>query len=264
MVLKKRLGDIGTSMSPLNIHLKNLPQDLVKQLETEFQKLHQEYFLGHWEPSQLDGGRFAEIVLRILEYKNIGIYTPIGIQLNRPTIVSTLRQNTNLDESLRFQALGLTELVLDFRNKRNVAHPGTVDVNAMDSVFVISSANWIVAELIRLETQMDPDEAQAEIKKIIERKIPIVEEIGGRLKCLNPSLDVVQKSLVFCYQKYPAPISLEDLFAWTKYSNKVVLRKKLEKVDKNDGLIDYKDDLVSLTIKGLMWVEKNISFEIDV
>ena len=52
----------------------------------------------------------------------------------------------------------------------------TIDVNEMDSTFVLNRTNWIVAEFIRLETQMSPDDAQAEIKKIIERKVPIVEK----------------------------------------------------------------------------------------
>lgn len=250
-------------MNPLHQHLNSLPSDLVTALQTEFQKLHQQYFLGKWEPAQLDGGRFAEAVLRIVEYKNRGSYTSIGTQLNRKQIVNTVVQNATLVESVRFQILSLAELVLDFRNKRNVGHLGSVDVNEMDSNFVLSAANWIVAELIRLETQMSPDDAQAEIKKIIERRVPIIEEIGGRLKCLNPKLGAKEKALVFCYQKYPEPVSLDELNDWTQYSNKGVLRKQLQDLDK-DGHLDFRDDVAQLTKKGLLWVEKNIPFELEV
>ena len=251
-------------MNPLTKHLSSLPSDLVGALQAEFQKLHQQYFLGRWEPSQLDAGRFAEIVMRILEYKNSGSsYTPIGVQLKRLVIVAAIRKNTTLDESLRFHMLGLTELILDFRNKRNVAHPGTVNVNEMDATFVLQAANWIVAELIRLETQMSPDDAQAEIKKIIERKVPIIEEIGGRLKCLNPKLGAKEKAMVFCYQKYPSGVFLDDLNDWMEYSNKGVLRKQLEELNK-DGRLDFRNDATQLTKKGLLWVEKNISFELEV
>ena len=250
-------------MNPLKQHLNNIPSDLVNALQSEFQKLHQQFFLGRWEPSQLDGGRFSEIVLRILEHKHSGSYTKIGTQLKRTAIVASVRQNTGLDESLRFHILGLAELILDFRNKRNVAHPGTVDVNEMDSTFVVHAANWIVAELIRLETKMSPDDAQAEIKKIIERKVPIVEEIGGRLKCLNSDLDVKQKALVFCYQKYPEQVPLDDLFDWTEYSNKGVLRRQLVDLNK-DGRMDFRNNVACLTKRGLLWVEKNIFFELEI
>jgi len=248
----------------LRAYLQSIPDVLVDALQVEFQKLHEEYFLGHWGPSQLDGGRFAEAVLRILQNKDIGTFTAIGTQLNRSQIAFSVKKNTRLPESLRFHVLGLAELIFDFRNKRNVGHLGTIEVNEMDSNIVLQAANWIFAELIRIETQMSPEDTQAEIKKIIERKVPIMEEIGGRLKCLNPNLKVDQKVLVFCYQKYPNPISLDDLFDWTAYSNKSTLKKKLLEIDKETGHIDFRDDVATLTKSGLLWVEKCIPFELEI
>lgn len=250
-------------MNPLTQHLNSLPSDVVNILQTEFQKLHQRYFLGQWEPSQLDGGRFAEAVLRIVEFKSAGTCTPIGTSLNRLQIIQSAERDTALADSLRFQIPRLAGLILDFRNNRNVGHLGAIDVNEMDSTFVLHAANWIVAELIRLETQMDPADAQAEIKKIIERKVPIIEEIGGRLKCLDSKLKAKEKTMVFCYQKYPDAISLNDLTDWLKYPNKSVLRKELTALDK-DGRLDLRSDMTRLTKKGLLWVEKNISFELDI
>lgn len=250
-------------MSALGIHLKSLPNELILNLEQEFQKLHQQYFLERWEPSQLDGGRFAETILRIVEHKDGDNFTPIGTQLNRQAIIRSAEQNTAITDSLRFQIPRLAGLILDFRNNRNVGHLGLINVNEMDSTFVLQAANWIVAELIRLETQMRPEDVQAEIKKIIERKVPIVEEIGGRLKCLDTGLNVKQKVLVFCYQKYPAQVSLDDLFDWTEYSNKAVLRRQLASLNK-DGRLDFRNDCARLTKRGLLWVEKNINFALEV
>ncbi len=250
-------------MNPLTQHLNSLPNELVTALQTEFQKLHQQYFLGKWEPAQLDGGRFVEAVLRIVQHKDKGTYTPISTQLDRKSIVGSVAKNTTLPKSLRLQIPALAELTMDFRNNRNSGHLGTIDVNEMDSTFVLNAANWVVAELIRLEAQMSPANAQAEIKKIIERKVPIIEEIGGRLKCLNPKLGAKEKAMVLCYQKYPSGISLDDLTDWMEYSNKGVLRKQLLKLNK-DGRLDFRDDMAILTKKGLLWVEKNISFELEI
>lgn len=249
-------------MSSLSKYLSSLPGNIVEALQAEFQKLHSQYFLGHWEPAQLDAGRFAEAVLRIIEYKDKNYFTPIGSQLDRQKIINSAENNTIMVDSLRFQIPRLAGLILDFRNKRNVGHLGVISVNEMDSVFVLGAANWIVAELIRIETKISTDETQKEIKKIIERKVPIIEEIGGRLKCLNPKLNIKDKVLVFCYQKYPQKINLKDLFDWTEYSNKAVLRRKMVELNK-DGIIDFRDDLVQLTRLGTIWVEKNIPFELD-
>lgn len=250
-------------MNPLKQHLNNIPTDLVDEIIKEFQKLHQQYFLGKWEPSQLDGGRFAEHIFRVIEYKQTKIFTAIGTTIPRLAIYNSASQDTSLPESIRFHVLKLADLILDFRNKRNVAHPGTVNVNEMDSAFVIQAANWIIAELIRLETKMSPDDAQTEIKKIIERKVPIIEEIGGRLKCLQTKLNVKEQSLVFCYQKYPKQVFLDEIFDWAEYSNKGVLRKQLQDLNA-EKLIDFRNDATILTKKGLLWVEKNISFELEI
>ena len=108
-------------MNPLTQHLNNLPNELINALQIEFQKLHQQYFLGRWEPSQLDGGRFAEHIFRVLEYKQVSNFTPIGTTIPRLSIYNSVSQNTNLPESLRFHILKLADLILDFRNKRNVS-----------------------------------------------------------------------------------------------------------------------------------------------
>jgi len=250
-------------MNLLERHFNSLPSELTEAFQAEFQKLHQQYFLGKWEPAQLDGGRFSEAVLRIIQYKDSGSYTPIGTPLNRKSIVGRVGKNTVLHESLRLQIPILAELIMDFRNNRNSGHLGAINVNEMDSTFVLNAANWIVAELIRLETQMSPADAQAEIKKIIERRVPIIEEIGGRLKCLDPKLDAKTKAVIFCYQMYPASISLKNLVNWTEYTNKGVLRGQLNLLNK-EGIIDFRNDLAQLTKKGIIWVEKNIKFELEV
>ncbi len=252
-------------MNPLTKHLNNLPSGLVGALQVEFQKLHQQYFLGRWEPSQLDGGRFAEAVLRIIELKDAGKFTTIGKQLNRLKIVKSVEQNTSLADSLRFHIPRLAALILDFRNNRNVGHLGAIDVNEMDSAFVLNAANWIVAELIRLETQMSPDDAQVEIKKIVERKVPTVEEIGVRLKVLDPRLKIQDKVLVLLYQKYPEAIGDEILLDWAEYdpANRPRFLGYLRELNKL-GLIDYRDNAARLTKLGVVSVEKHIKFELEV
>lgn len=251
-------------MNPLKQHLSKIPEILVDILLKEFQKLHTQYFLGHWEPTQLDGGRFVEAVLRIVEQKNTGNFTAIGTQLNRLSIMRSAQSNITLSDSLRFQIPRLASLILDFRNNRNVGHIGNINVNEMDTSFVLQSANWIVAELIRLETQISPDEAQSEIKKIIERKVPIVEILGERLKILDPKLNILEKILVVCYQKFPEHILEDDLLNWTEYSihNRGRFSKYLKQLNEN-CLIDYRYRTAVLTKRGVLWVEKNIKFELE-
>ncbi len=246
---------------PLATFLPSLPTVLVNALEEEFRKLHQQYLLGRWESSQLDGGRFGEIVFRILEFKDARTYTPLSSHINRETIVHILENNTSLYYSLRLTIPKLAALIMDFRNNRNVAHVGEVTVNAMDSSFVVHASNWIMAELVRTEAHLSPEEAQNEILKIIERKIPLIEEIGGRLRVLDPRLTVKNRILVFVYQKYPTATSEGNLRKWVEEANRSRFRKYLINLH-NESLIDFHDGMVTITKRGVIFVEKNISFEL--
>lgn len=263
MQKKEKTQPLNTS-GKLRSHLKSLPEELINSLEREFQKIHEQYFLGRWEPSQLDAGRFSEIVLRVVESHYKQAYTPLGNKLNRENIIGEAAKCTNLEDSLRLKIPKLAGFLLDFRNNRDVAHIGNIDVNPMDATFVVNTANWIMAELIRLETGMSPEEAQKEITKIIERKLPIVEEIGGRLKCLNPKLSAKEKVLVFCYRTYPQLITDEELFSWVGITNKSRFKNKYLKELDREALIDYKDGSVKLTKKGVLWVDKNIRFSLEI
>lgn len=244
--------------------LQNLPKELVEILIKELNELHKNYFLGKWDSSQLNGGRFGEAVLRILEFKNsnTGEFTPIGITVPRRLIVTQILNNTTLPDSLRLYIPPLTELIMDFRNNRNVAHLGLIEVNEMDSSFVISAANWIMAELVRLEGQTSPTEAQTIITRLIERKIPLIEEYGGRLKILNPKLIAKHQILVFCYYKYPEAIDNNTLFSWVDEKNKTRFKKYLQELN-DEKLIDYFEGEVKLTRLGLKWIEKNINFSLE-
>ena len=241
--------------------LSSLPEPLCRELEVEFNKIHRQYFLGHWDNSQLNGGRFGEIVLRVLEYKNTGNITPIGRQLARERILLALSQNTALSTELRLTIPRLTALLIDFRNTRNVAHVGTIAVNAMDASFVVHAANWIMAELVRTEARLSPADAEREILKIIERKVPLVEEIGDRLRVLDPKMSIKNRVLVFIYQKYPTPVSEVDLWRWIEDKNRSRFHRYLSELHK-DCLIDFHDDVVTLTKRGLGFVEKNIPFQL--
>jgi hypothetical protein len=244
--------------------LQNLPKELVDTLIVEFNNLHKNYFLGKWDASQLNGGRFGEVVLRILEFKNSpsGTFTPIGVTVPRKQIVTQILQNTALNNSLRLFIPPLTELIMDFRNDRSVAHLGPIEVNGMDSNFVIAAVNWIMAELVRLEGMTTPDQAQTVITKLIERKIPLIEDYGDRLKILNPRLIAKHQILAFCYYKYPQSIGENSLFLWVDEKNKTRFKKSLKELDRNK-LLDYYNGESKLTRLGLKWVEKNIKFDLD-
>ena len=62
--------------------LPNVPADIVDALETEFADLESRFARRDWAPAELNAGRFAEAVLRFLEWRESGgSYTPVGTRL---------------------------------------------------------------------------------------------------------------------------------------------------------------------------------------
>lgn len=143
--------------------LPNIPSDIGDALETEFRNLESRFARRDWGPAELNGGRFAEVVLRFLEWRESGgHYTPIGMQLNRQAILNRARNNPSLPDGLRFHVAKCSEILMDIRNRRDVAHLGTViNVDEMDAHLVMRLAAWILAEIVREESNLSAQDAQA-------------------------------------------------------------------------------------------------------
>lgn len=252
-------------MIDIRQHLNQLPAELVDSLAEEYKKIHQEYLLGNWGPSQLNGGRFSEILLRIMEYKLNNVYTPLSgsMQGKRDKIFRDMLQKTSLPDSYRFHIPKTVDLILDFRNKRNVAHPGAIDVNPMDASFVKNASSWIMAELIREESSCPTLEAQGKINQLLEQRSPIVEEFGERLKIIDPKLTKKEQILVLAYTKSNDRIDIKSIQEWVAEKNKSRLNQYLKELDRA-RLIDYYKGTIQITSLGIIWVQKNIALEVEV
>jgi len=72
----------------MNLEIKNMliakyPDDLVEELLKSYQQIKENYYLGKFKPSELEGGFFVECVRRIIDLELFGQYVPIGKNLNR-------------------------------------------------------------------------------------------------------------------------------------------------------------------------------------
>ena len=247
----------------LNKHLASLPPELAEALEREFSKLRDRYGRQDWEPGQLNGGKFAESVFRYVEWCDSRNYTPLGKQVRRKTIINRVASNTTLAESVRLQIPVVAELIADVRNKRDVGHlRGSVSVNGMDANLVMACASWLLAEIARLESGVSPAKAQQMVDSLVERRVPIIEEIDGEPVVLNTKLNAISRVLVLLYKKHPERVPLKILQSWVKYQNVTQFRSLL--VDKlREAFLVMNDDGVRLTLKGVAYVEKNIDLSME-
>lgn len=244
----------------LSAHIPN--QILINMLD-EYQHIKQQFFLLKFQPSELNGARFGECVLRLLEYLDSSKYTPFGMSLKSEPIIKRVENNTKLQDTLRFFIPRLTRVILDVRNRRDVAHVGgAVNPNYSDALFVVQSTDWILTELVRLFHSCSIDEAQRIVNSINEVRIPVVAEIDGFVRVQNTDLDARKKTLVILYYKRPATVKAADLARWAKYQNPTRFKTSiLAKLDA-EALIHHDGGLCSLLPKGVVFVEKNIPLDL--
>ncbi len=237
----------------------NIDSDLVERLSKHYKDLKQKFFLGQYEPSQLNCAKFVEVVLRILEYTTKGNYTPFNKNVSLDNLAKEFERlpKNKFSDSIRIHIPRILRVIYDIRNKRGVAHIGKINPNLMDATFVVSACDWIMAEFIRLYFTDEPNVVQKIIESIVEKKVPIIEEFDNDLKVLNPNLSVADKILLILYKKHPNYVSTDNLKNWIKPKSPAHITTVLRQLD-NNTTVHRKGKENILTRKGIEYIEKKL------
>lgn len=207
-------------MRPISANCNTIPHELARHLDDEFAKIQEHYLLSEYADLLVDSGRLCEALLRYLEWRVAGSYTPIDgrNKPNRARVVNSVRQCPKLEPSMRQQVINLTETVMDFRNNRNAAHLGAVDPDIIDATTVYQMLSWVIAEIIRVESQLQPKAVQELINKFAERPVPVIYTVAGSPTVLDTNISQEDEVLVLLYD-HNSPVDISTLFKWTHHTN---------------------------------------------
>lgn len=207
--------------------LSAIPPGLRDPLIAEYKTIVQNFLEQRWLPSELSGGWFSEIVYTILEGHAKKAY---AAGTHKPTnfveACRKLESNTHVPRSFQILIPRMLPALYEIRNSRSVGHVGgDVDPNHMDSVAVLSSSNWIMAELVRVFHGLTVSEAQKVVDALAEVRIPIIWSDGGGVKrVLRPELKLQEQLLLLIATSIP-DVSSKELIDWTEYKDtKYVMR----------------------------------------
>jgi hypothetical protein len=250
----------------INALASRIPTDILRNLVEEYQTLKRRFALRQFQPSELSGGRFGECVVRLVEYLQNGSFTPFGSHIHNSTaILNGISSNANYPDSVRHFIPKLTRIILDVRNRRDVAHVGgEVSPNYSDAIFICHSADWILTELIRAFHNCPVEEAKRMVAAINQVQIPIVAEVDGVVRVQNTKLTATDRTLVMLYYKMPSKVRDTDLIRWLEYANPSRYKGELLSKLHGDAFIHYAQSACVLLPKGVAYVEKNISLEMIV
>jgi hypothetical protein len=176
-----------------------VPAALVSALLAEYEEAKRRFYLDDHMPTAVEGGRFAEAALRVLEHSLLGSATPLGQSLP-PFTVQRLAQfegATSVHESLRIHVPRALFSILAVRNKRDAAHLNDgISANLQDATYVVGVLDWVLAEFVRVFHDVPPGRAQAAIEDLVKRQVPVIEVIDGQPVC-SKVLGVSDKALLF-------------------------------------------------------------------
>jgi hypothetical protein len=206
----------------------NIPDGLRQPLIEEYNSIIQNYMERRWEPPELSGGKFCEVVYTILNGHALGTYpaTPSKPQ-NMVAACRSLESNTQVPRSFQILIPRILPALYEIRNNRGVGHiGGDVDPNHMDATAVVSMSSWVMAELARVFHNLDITEAQSLVNSLVERKVPIVWQSGNMRRVLNPELSLKEQIMILIASSSSA-VEISDVFIWTGYSRRAYFNRVL-------------------------------------
>lgn len=211
-----------------NIALSIIPIGLHQPLLSEYQSIVQYYAEHRWTPAELSGGKFCEIVYTVLDGHAKGAYPPSpGKPADFVGACRKLEQNKHVPRSFQILIPRLLPAIFEVRNNRGVGHAGgDVDPNHMDATFVITSCNWVMAELVRVFHNLPIQSAQALADSLVEHRILLVWKGENMRRVLDPKLKLKPQVLVLLSTS-TGTVCMSDLLEWTDYKNRSYFVKLL-------------------------------------
>ncbi|MFL5613760.1 MAG: hypothetical protein ACJ796_08875 [Gemmatimonadaceae bacterium] len=194
--------------------------ELAEQLLDEFVSMERRFIQRDWEPAELDGGQFAEILARVLYHIDFG--TP-----NRAKPFDECAkyiENEQVPHRItpRQDALLLLKtlrVIYKFRSQRGAVHISpTYKANAMDAKVLIECVRWCMNETMRLFWQGDPEKAAKAIREILQFDVPCVGVWNDVIMVQRTDLEKDEEVLVLLHYAGEQGFTKEELQKYVKFS----------------------------------------------
>jgi hypothetical protein len=224
-----------------------MPSELAKDLVAQFLDIRRDVATGTLGRSS--PGKFVEAVVQVLQaMENAGKYDA------QPKVDKFLKdiesRASTLPDGLRICASRLARSMYALRSKRNIVHKAAIDPAAYDLRLLYAGAQWVLAELLALASDVKGDEAA---RLVAEVQLPVgelVEAIDGR-KIVHADMSVRDEALVLLMTEYPNPITLPVLSGSMDRRNSRSVRNAVTKLWDEKLIHRSADKKIVLTEPGL-------------
>jgi len=242
--------------------LHGIPSGLRADLLSSYGQILRNYREQRWEPAELNGGKLCEAAYTILRGYVDGSYAS---HASKPkNMVDACRAlekaGAGFPRSVTIQIPRMLMALYEIRNNRGVGHlGGDVNPNAMDALCVLEMSKWIVSELVRIFHNVTTEEAAALVSSLIQRNIPLIWQVGGKLRVLKPNMAMKDKTLALLYHCVD-PVPEQNLLEWVEHSNASVFRRDILRKSHREKFLEYDEKAGTALISpiGIDYVEASV------
>lgn len=248
--------------------LAAIPRELRDPLLETFGTIVRNYRENRWEPSELNGGKFCEVVYSILRGHVDGAFPqrPSKPRNMVDACKALEAHSANFPRAITVQIPRMVVALYEIRNNRGVGHiGGDVDPNHMDARVVLETSKWILADLVRVfhAQNISTEEASALVDAITDRTVPVVWRTGDVRRVLDPTMSKRDQTLLLLYS-VSSRVSASELFDWVEHSNFTIYKRDVLRRSHAARLIEFdqRSGSVSLSPTGIREVETRLQLHL--
>jgi hypothetical protein len=190
--------------------LENL---LASQLVDEFASLERRYIQRDWEPAELDGGQFCEVLARILYHRDSG-----NLNLNKQfDDCARYIENGSVTHALEprqtaLHLLKVLQTIYKFRSQRGGVHiSATYGPNQMDARMMIENVRWAMNETLRVFWSGDREAVAKAIRELLQFDVPCVGVFEEVIVVQRTDLSADEEVLILLHYAGEAGMTRTDL-----------------------------------------------------
>lgn len=223
----------------------SLPPKLARDIVDEFVELRQDVTTGTL--GRAAPGKFVETFVQILQFLETGKFE------KKPDVDEHLRKlesrSAPMDDGLRICASRIARAMYAVRSTRSIVHKGGVDANKYDLSFLLSGAQWLLSELVRVLTGSTANDAGKLIEQIQAPVGGLVEDFGDRRIVLTDGRTADQ-ILILLFSYYPARVAADRIRASLDRLNSGTVRNVIITLWKKKLIDGDNDSGYKLTLLG--------------
>lgn len=205
-----------------------LESSLTELLLDEFISMEKRYIQRDWEPTELDGGQFCEIVARLIYHQDSG---NLNLSKGFDDCCRYIENETASPHNIspRHDALHLVKVLrtaYKFRSQRGAVHISpTYKPNQMDSKLLIECVRWCLNDMLRIFWQGDKEEAARAIREVLEFDVPCIGQFENVLLVQRTDLTPEEELMVLLHYAGEKGFSRRELGVYSQASAPTVTTK---------------------------------------